>query len=187
MELPVPFPSLILFTFGIGVAAALTAAERLRFSPRPVLLSGSFGVFAMYLGLLLIPVSIYFYVFHGDWFLLYLADVQTIPSALALLFFLVQALLAVLGYLIGAALARNQHATTGIAVAGICLAASVGVLFAFPDRLTVVGSYAQYHGDFGLVRYGRSPVLQGALPMGALLLAGTAFLLTRPRVNHNNR
>ncbi len=182
-----PFPTLILFAFGIGVAAALCAAERMRFSPRPVLLSGSFGVFAIYLGLLLVPVSAYFYIFHGDWFLLYLIDVQTIPSALALLFFVLQALLAVLGYLMGAALARNQNAATGIAITGLCLAASGGVLFAFPERLSVVGSYAQYHGDFGLVGYGASLVLQGAVPMGALLLTGTAFLLFRLHLKRKNR
>lgn len=182
-----PFPTLILFAFGIGVAAALCAAERMRFSPRPVLLSGSFGVFAMYLGLLLVPVSAYFYIFHGDWFLLYLVDVQTIPSALALLFFVLQILVAALGYSIGAALARHQNAVSGMAVAGLSLAASAGVLLPFWDRISVVGSYAQYHGDFGLLGYGASPVVQGALPMGALLLAGTAFLLLRLRVNRKNR
>jgi len=30
-------------------------------------------------------------------------------------------------------------------------------------------------------------VLQGAIPMGALLLAGTAFLLIRLRVSRKNR
>lgn len=178
---------LILLAFGIGVAAALSAAERLRFSPRPVLLSGSFAVFAMFMGLLFIPVSAYFYIFHGDWFLLYLMDVQKIPSAVALLFFVLEFCLGLLGYLLGAALARGQNVASGAVVVGACVVASIGVLFAFPDRLSLVGSYAQYHGDFGLVRYGASPVLQGAVPMGALLVAGTLFLLVRLRVNRKNR
>jgi hypothetical protein len=183
----VPFPTFLLLALAIGVAAALAAAERLRFNPRPVLLSGSFAVFAMFLGLLFVPVSAYFYIFHGDWFLLYLVDVQKIPSALALLFFVLEACMGVLGYLMGAALARSQNMATGAAIAGVCLAASVGVLFAFPGRLSVVGSYAQYHGDFGLASYTASAVVQGAVPMGGLLLAGTAFLLIRLRVKRKNR
>ena len=182
-----PFPTLMMLAFGIGVAAALSAAERLRFSPRPVLLTASFAVFVMFLGLLYIPVSAYFYLFHGDWFLLYLVDVQKIPSALALLFFALEACLGVLGYLLGATLARSQNVASGTAIAAGCLVASVGVLFAFPDRLSMVGSFAQYHGDFGLVGYRSSTVLQGAVPMGALLLAGTAFLLVRLRMGRKNR
>ena len=182
-----PFPTLTILVFGIGVAAALAAAERLRFSPRPVLLTGGFAVYALFLGLLFVPVSAYFYIFHGDWFLLYLIDVQKIPSALALLFFVLEACLGVLGYVLGASLARAQNMASGSAIAGGCLIASVAVVFAFPDRLSVVGTFAQYRGDFGLVSYQASTVLQGAVPMGALLLAGTAFLLIRLRSSRKIR
>src|SRR5688572_11199826 len=78
---PVPLPPLLLWMVASGLAAALAGRNELRTSPRPAPLTRTFFAYASYAVLVVVPVSIYFYAFHGDWFLLYFADVSKIPSA----------------------------------------------------------------------------------------------------------
>jgi hypothetical protein len=177
-----PLTTLLFLTFGAGIAAALAAGSELRLSPRPALLTRSFAAFGSFLVLLLVPVSVYFYVFHGDWFLLYALDVRKVPSALALMGFAGEAGVGVLGFLVGSVLARAQRNTVGGVIAGLCLAAAGGVVLIVPERLGVVGSYAQYHGGFGLTPYRGGALMQGSLVMGVILLVGVAFLLWRLRL-----
>jgi hypothetical protein len=175
-----PFTTLLLLAFGMGAASALAGAHELRLTPRHALFSSTFSAFAAFLVLLLLPVSIYFYVFHGDWFLLYLVDVRRVPSAVALFGFLFQAGFGVLGFAIGASCVRNQRA---VWVSYLLLAvgiAAVAVVFIVPERLLFVGNYKQYRGGFGLVKYGGA-LLQGGLLMGAVLLLGATFLVMRIR------
>lgn len=58
----------------------------------------SLSAWAIFAGFLLLPLSAYFYLFHGDWFLLYRIDVSVIPSAVALLVFIFEFALGALGY-----------------------------------------------------------------------------------------
>ena len=74
--------------FAAGIAIALAGRSEIRVSPRPVLLTTSATALLLYASLLVVPVGVYFYVLHGDWFLLYTIDVQRIPSALALVGFI---------------------------------------------------------------------------------------------------
>jgi hypothetical protein len=164
----------------MGVAAALTGAHELRLSPRHALLSGSFGVLLAFLGLLVVPISVYFYVFHGDWFMLYLVDVRRVPSALALLGFVLEALLGVLGFMIGASLVRTQRSGIAHALLALTVLGAVSVVLVCPERLRMVGTYGQYRGGFGLTSYGGT-LLQGTVSMGVVLAAGTAFLVYRIR------
>ncbi len=173
-----PFTTFLLLSFGMGLAAALAGASELRLSPRHALMTSSFVAFVAFVGLLLLPVSIYFYVFHGDWFMLYLVDVRHVPSALALIGFVLEGLLGVLGFSVGASLVRNQHAPWAAGVSALSAVAACAVVLICPDRLRVVGTYAQFRGGFGLAGYGGA-LLQGTLAMGILLLAGGAFLVYR--------
>src|SRR5690606_17076609 len=102
----VPFPSLLCFVFAAGIAIALAGRTEIRVSPRPVLLTTSANALVIYASLLVVPVGVYFYVLHGDWFMLYLVDVERIPSALALLGFIALVGVGVLGFACSAALAR---------------------------------------------------------------------------------
>jgi hypothetical protein len=56
----------------------------------------------------------------------------------------------------------------------------VAIVFICPERLRVVGSFRQYRGSFGLATYGGA-LMQGALAMGSLLVAGGMFLILRIR------
>ena len=176
-----PLPTLVFIAFGVGVAAALFGGSELRFSPRRALLTSTFKAYALFLMLVLMPVSIYFYVFHGDWFLLYAVDVRRVPSAIALLGFLVEVWIGVLGFSLGAALARAQRNSVGFGLVAASAIASASVIVLWPDRLSVVGTFAQYRGDFGLRTYGGA-LMQAGLAMGALMAYGAAYLLVRIRV-----
>lgn len=176
MPLPTPF----FLAIAIGIAAALAGGNELRLSPRHALLTSCFSAYAAFLGLLLIPITVYFYVFHGDWFLLYSMDTARIPSAVALVGFMAQGALGTASFLIGAALARNQRATFGGVLVALAVLAGALVLLVFPDRLALVGTYAQYRGHFGLRPYG-GVLMQGGMVMGGYLVLGAAFLLLRIR------
>jgi hypothetical protein len=175
----VPIPALFCIAFAIGAAAALAARAELRTSPRSPLLSRGFAACAVFLALVVVPISVYFYVFHGDWSLLYLVDVSQVPSAVALVGFVVEWLVGLAGFLAGAALVRSQRdlLAGGLAALGLAFAGAVAGLAR--DRLAVVGSYAQFRGGFGLVAIGEGPLLPGAVVMSTLLVGGVAFLLVR--------
>jgi len=174
-----PIPTLFLLAFACGVAAAIASRKELKVSPRPALLSRGFGALALFLGLVLVPVSVYFYVFHGDWSLLYLVDVRAIPSAVALVGFVFEGLIGTAGFLTGSVLVRAQRESVAGVVAGGVVLLAAGLVFAVRDRLAVVGSFAQYRGGFGLQPFADGPVLLGGVAMGAIFAVGLAYLLVR--------
>lgn len=174
-----PLPPLLVFTLVSGLAAALAGRQELRASPRPIALTRSFFAYLSYAVFVVVPASAYFYVFHGDWFLLYFVDVSKIPSAIALIGFMLQAVLGALGFLLGAFLVRNQREVIVGVLLGILLVAAAGIVVFYADRLGQVGSHAQFHGQFGLEPFDSGPLLTGALVMGAFALFGLTFLLVR--------
>src|SRR5690606_14460543 len=104
--------------------------------------------------LVIVPASVYFYVFHGDWFLLYFLDVSRIPSAIALVGFVLQAGLGALGFVVGAMLVRSQREVAAGVILGVLLVAGASVFFVYGDRLAQVGNYSQFHNQFGLTPFG---------------------------------
>ena len=175
-----PFTTLSLLGVGIGAAAAVAGSTELRVSPKPALLSDCFAAYGAFMVLLLLPISAYFYLFHGDWFMLYTVDVRGLPSAVALLGLLAEGGLGLLGFLGAASCVRNARVAWALAMVATCGVAAAAVVFVVPERLRVMGSFRQYWGGFGLEPYGGA-LLQGALAMGAFLVYGAAYLLVRIR------
>lgn len=165
-------------TFASGVLSALAARADLRVSPKPAVGSRAFAAYLLYAAFVLVPVSVYFYVFHGDWYLLYAVDTARVPSALVLLGAVLEVLIGACGFLFGAGLIRSQRDQWAGAAVGVTLSIALGVLPLARQRLAVVGSYAQFHGDFGLAKYG-GPLFHGTLAMSLWMLFGLAFLVYR--------
>ena len=182
-----PLPTLIGLAFASGVAAALAARMELRNSPRPPVFTRSFGAYCFFAFLVLVPTGVYFYVFHGDWFLLYTIDVRKIPSALALIGFLFVAGFGAAGFGIGANIVRGQREVLGAILVTLLLLASFGIVLANRDRLSVVGTFSQYEGEFGLQPYSQSAVFRGTMAMGGLLLTGLVFLIFRLHMSGRRR
>jgi hypothetical protein len=176
----VPLPPLVALTLISGLAAAIAGREDLRASPRHVALTSAGLAYASYALLVLMPVTTYFYVFHGDWFLLYLLDVSRIPSAAALLAVAAQGALGMAAFVAGALLVRAQRERwlwAGIASAGLL---GVGALAPGLGRLGQVGSYSQFHRNFGLRPFD-GPILAGSVAMTSVALFGLAVLILRLR------
>lgn len=182
-----PLPPLLLFTLLVGLAASLASRDDLKVSPRPALLTAPFSAMLLYVCLVLVPASAYFYIFHGDWFLLYAVDVRRIPSALAMVGFMAQTALAALAFLIGALLVRSQReAIVGGLVTGLVMG-GIALVYAYVDRLALVGTHAQFHGRFGLEPFGHGALVQGTIAMGVVVMLGLVGLLARLWVGSRQR
>jgi hypothetical protein len=173
-----PLPTHLLLTFASGVIAALAARSDLRGSPKPAFVSRAFLAYLLYAALVAVPVSVYFYVFHGDWYLLYLVDTERVPSALALVGALLELAVGAGGFLIAASLIRTQRDQWAGALIGVALSGAVGMLPLLQGRLSVVGSYRQFHGQFGLSSYGGS-LLYGTVAMSLWMVVGLTLLVYR--------
>lgn len=172
-------PTVVALAFMVGALAALAGRAEIKLSPRHPLLTRSFAAFLIFACCVLVPISVYFYVFHGDWFLLYAMDVREIPSAIALVGFVLEVLVGVLGFAAGAALLRSQREGLVGVLAGAALLVAAAVPLLLRDRLSRVGSFAQWNGGFGLVDFTAGPILVGTLLMWAAFLAAAGFLLGR--------
>jgi hypothetical protein len=173
-----PLPTQLFLTFASGVLAALAARADLRVSPKPAANSEAFAAFLLYAGLVVVPVSVYFYAFHGDWYLLYTVDTARVPSALALIGVVAVVMVGAGGFLFGASLVRSQREQWAGAAVGMTLSMALGVLPLARHRLAIVGSYAQFHGDFGHRPYGGA-LFHGTLCMSLWLILGLSFLVYR--------
>ncbi len=166
----------------MGTLAALAGRAEIKLSPKHPLLSRSFASFLAFVLVVLVPASVYLYLFHGDWFLLYTIDVREIPSAIALVGFVVEALVGVLGFALGATLLRGQHESGALGIALGTLLVGLAIPVVFRARLEQVGSYAQWTGRFGLVDFTAAPLFASTLVMAGALVLGAAFLLVRLRI-----
>lgn len=174
-----PLPTVLFLAFAAGLSAALAARSELKVSPRPSLLTRGALAFLIFDFLVLVPASAYFYIFHGDWFLLYAFDVRQIPSAIALIGFLFQGLLAALAFVFGAGLVRSQREAIGGGLIAVFATSAVAIPLLVSERLRMVGSYAQYTGNFGLVPFTSGPLLLGTIAMAGIVAFGLGFLLLR--------
>ncbi|MBK8169642.1 MAG: hypothetical protein IPK60_04785 [Sandaracinaceae bacterium] len=132
-----------------------------------------------FVAFVLVPVSVYFYTFHGDWSVLYIVDTRRIPSAIALFVFMLQAAFGAMGFGAGASFIRAQRDWLAATMSGVVSALAIVVVLLARRRLSVVGTYAQYQGGFGLTPYSNGPVLVGTIVMSVFLLGGFAYLVTR--------
>ena len=158
--------------FAAGIAIALAGRSEIRVSPRPVLLTTSATALLLYASLLVVPVGVYFYVLHGDWFLLYTIDVQRIPSALALVGFILVVGVGMLGFVCAAALARAQRDAISGALLAVTVVAAAGVALLLRERLAVVGTHAQFTRGFGLTEFAAGPLRSSVLLMSSVLVLG---------------
>jgi hypothetical protein len=170
---PIPFAPLI--GLALGVAFAWIAAPELSRDEGPIVASRPFAIVVAFAALVWLPVVGYFVAFHGDWAYLYLVAWRRVPSAVDLGLVLLAGAAVVLGFWLVVRPVRTRHfgpvvgmlvVPSTLAVAGLTIAAR---------RLAVSGTYAQFHGDFGTQPIGSSPLGQGVLVMGTVLVLAVAW------------
>ena len=168
-----PLLFLLLITIATGALSAHAGRDEVRNSADPVWRMEAFVAYALFVGLVLLPTVIYFYVFHSDWFLLYWVDTGRAPWVWGLVTVLLLLGAASAGFGLGAALCR---ASRDIAVRRIVLGVVFIALAVWPlgwDRLSVVGSYRQFTRDYGLVALFASPAFYAGIAM--FVIAAVAF------------
>lgn len=138
--------------------------------------SESFRAFGIFMGLVLLPVASYFYAFHGDWFLFYLAHTGSVISPLGLLTLALVAAAAIGGFRLGTILCRQEDPRKFLNSALGVLGLGVALFLAGWNRTTVIGSQRQFEKQFGLESYWGSAAFWGGIWMTLLLAAAVAYL-----------
>ncbi|MGB8329253.1 MAG: hypothetical protein WCE62_03930 [Polyangiales bacterium] len=169
-----PLLFLLLIAIATGALSAHAGRDELRHSADPIWRMDVFLAYALFVGLMLLPTLIYFYAFHGDWFLLYWVDTQRAAWFWGFLAILLLLCAASLGFALGAALCRASRDTAArrSAVGAFVLALAVWPLGW--ARISVVGSYRQFTRGYGLVRFLASPAFYSGLAM--LVIIGVSLL-----------
>lgn len=171
MPLPIAIPVAHL----VGMTLAWIARSELARSEVPLVLARPFLVALGLAVLVFAPVIGYFAAFHGDWAYLYLVRWNRVPSALDLLLVVVAAAQIPLGFALASPWAIAKRSSRFLTVSGIALGVVLVASAVTARRLGVSATYAQYHGGFGAVPIGRSPLGRGVLLSWAVLAAAYAW------------
>ena len=180
-----PLLFLLLIAFATGALSAHAGRDEVRQSAEPIWRWEAFLAYAMFVGFVLLPTAIYFYVFHGDWFLHYLIDTGSARWAWGLLACFLVLGAAALGFRVGATLCR---ASRDRAVLRITLGVFVAALAVWPlcwQRIALVGSYRQYTRDYGLTEFFASPAFYSGVV--TLIIASVAFAWVAFRIDRQTQ
>jgi hypothetical protein len=160
----------------LGLAIAWCDQRELRASPRSVPWTRGFQALAAHELLLGVPSLTWLLLRYPDWMVGYTLHAATLPSALGLVVSLAAGALGLGGFSLGAWLLRSQRGRWVPALCAGALFVAVGILAAAASRVSVVGSYVQYRGGFGIEPLGGSR-LAGSLGLLGFLLAASALHL----------
>jgi hypothetical protein len=174
-----PMPLACLFHLALGLAFSLAARDRIRVDGPYA--SPAFSIALAHVGLVVIPLGLYFYLVQPDWTWLYGIDPGRIPRLAAVPLVAAHAGLVIAGWHLGAQLVRRDRTRLAVWLAiGLAVAIVVGAALVLP-RLATAATYAGYH--HGERRALMSVELGWAVLVSLLatsITAGyTAFELTR--------
>jgi hypothetical protein len=179
-----PLPFAIPVGLIIGMTLAWVARAELARSEVALVLARPFLVALGLSAIVYAPVVGYFAALHGDWTYLYLVRWSRVPSAVDLLLVVLAALQVPLGFAIATPWAIAKRGTRILQVSAGVATVLVIACAIFARRLAVSASFAQYHGGFGAVPIGRSPLGRGILLSWlalALAYAWSLHALRSPR------
>lgn len=159
MPLPFAFPVGLI----LGMTLAWLARAELARSEVPLVLARPFRVAVGLGAIVFAPVVGYFAALHGDWAYLYLVHSARVPSAVDLVLVVLAALQVPLGFAIATPWAIARRGTRVLQVNAAIAAVLVVAAAVLARRLSVSASFAQYHGGFGGMPIGRSPLGRGML------------------------
>jgi hypothetical protein len=141
----------------------------------PIVACRPFAVVTAFAGLVWLPVVAYFVAFHGDWSYLYVVSWQHVPSAVDLGLVLFAGAAVVFGFWLAVPSVRKRRlgpvAALVVVPATLAVAGTLGAM----RRLSVSGTWAQYHGDFGTEAIQSSVLGKGVLLMSLVLALGIVW------------
>jgi hypothetical protein len=171
-------PVLIALPFGLclGVAFAWLARRELRRVTNSDSASRGLTIATLFSLFVLAPVSAYFLAFEPDWCFAYLVDTAQASAALAPSLLLLALASVPGGFLLGQQLldrGGDEATLLRALLGGVVL--TLGAVMLGLRRFAVQGSYAQFHGDFGIQPIAGSSLGYAVLLLGFWLTAGLGF------------
>ena len=138
-----PMPLAALFHLGLGLAFALAARGRIR-ADGPYA-GPAFAVALAHVGLVVAPLTFYFYLVQPDWTWLYWIDPAKVPGLAVVPLVAAHAGLVIGGWYLGARLLRDDRQRLALWIlAGLGAAIVVTAALLLP-RLGTAATYAGYH------------------------------------------
>jgi hypothetical protein len=180
-----PLLFLLFVAIATGALSAYAGRDEIRHSSEAMWRTEAFLAYGLFVGLVLLPTVIYFYVFHGDWFLFYWVDTRRAPWVWGLVAVLLSLGASFVGFRIGAALCR---ASRDAAARRTTVVAALMALAVWPlawERLSVVGTHRQFTRDYGLLGFFSSPAFYSGLAM--LIVTTAAFVWIFFRIDRQTR
>jgi hypothetical protein len=174
-----PLVFLLFTTFASGISAAHAGRDEVRLSPEPIWRMETFSAYALFVALVLLPTTIYFYAFHGDWFLMYSVDTGAAPWLWGIVAILAMLASAAAGFRLGVAFCRASRALAVRRAVTGALLIGVSVWPLAWNRLSAVGSYRQFARDYGLIPFFRSAACYSGLALLVIGLAAFVWVITR--------
>ncbi len=174
-----PLFFLLFVAIATGALSAYAGRDELRHSSDAMWRTESFLAYALFVGLVLLPTLVYFYVFHGDWFLFYWIDTRRAPWVWGLLATLLLLAASFAGFRFGAALCRASRESAARRASVVAALLSLAVWPLAWERLSVVGSHRQFAREYGLVAFFASPAFYAGVAILLVLLLAFAWLVFR--------
>jgi hypothetical protein len=166
-------------SFVTGAFAAYAGRDELRHNGGAMWRAESFLAYVLFFLLALLPTAIYFYVFHGDWFLFYWVNTGQAPWLWGPLAAVLLCGAGLAGFGLGAALCRGSRDTTARRLGTLGTILAVGVWPLAWQRLSRVGTYRQYDREYGLTPYFESAAFFSGIAMLLVLIGAFAWLAMR--------
>lgn len=182
-----PLPFAVPFGLLLGLVLAWASRGELARSEVALVLGRPFLAASGFALLVFAPVIGYFAALHGDWAYLYLIRWSRVPSALDLALVLLAAVQVPVGFAVAARWAIGRQGTMLLkfgAVVAFLLVVLAGVC---ARRLSVSATFTQYHGGFGGVPIGQSPLGRGLLLSWTALAVGLGWTLVALRARTPSR
>ena len=169
--LPAPF-----LGFSLGVLFAWIARHEIARAAPAALASRSLSIVALYAVLIFGPACAYFLVLEPDWAGAYLFDAGRRARLVSVAGTLLALVSVPFGFVIAAPAARTQRSVSVVRLGAIAGLATVALTLALFPRLSVRGTYAEFHGDFGIEPVAHSALGWGLFWVGLVVAGSTAYV-----------
>ena len=167
--------------FALGVVFAWAAGAELARTPVSLVSTRPLAIVVLFAFLVFGPFAGYFVTYVTDWSLAYAVDGRRVPSALLLLFVLVDIASVPAGFAVGAVRAREHRLFSLWPLATVPLALAAVAVAVFSRKLAVYGTYAQITRSFGVVPLAGSQAGWAILWFFACLACAVAWTIRELR------
>ncbi len=172
-------PALIVINLLVGASVAFSARIQIRTLQRPVFTTRYFSALMILEAMILLPVGIYFYAFYPDWSWMYMVDSTQVLAPVEIMAMAAYPISGAMGYLVGYYSAKGGSDWVTILFMCFMGLGLFGLFIAAYDKVSLLGTYDQFHRDVGLKGFASTSMLSSTLLAGAGVGTCWFYLLLR--------